>query len=52
MQRDHYLPLKVIRAHLEAIGRHRLKGNIPVGMIFYASLRVGRTVERIRRASA
>lgn len=39
-------------AGLEAIGRHRLKGNIPVGRIFYASLRVGRTVERFRRASA
>ena len=42
----------IASAGLEAIGRHRLKGNIPVGKIFYASLRVGRTVERFRRASA
>ena len=37
-------------AGLEAIGRHRLAGQIPVGRIFYASLRVGRTVAQIRRA--
>jgi len=35
-------------AGLEAIGRHRLKGGIAVGQIFYASLAVGRTVARIR----
>jgi sulfatase maturation enzyme AslB (radical SAM superfamily) len=38
-------------AGLEAIGRHRLKGAIPVGKIFYASLKVGRTVERLRNAT-
>ena len=38
-------------AGLEAIGRHRLKGGVPVGRIFYASLQVGRTVERIRNAT-
>jgi sulfatase maturation enzyme AslB (radical SAM superfamily) len=39
-------------AGLEAIGRHRLTGTIPVGRVFYASLRVGRTVGRFRRAVA
>ena len=31
----------IASAGLEAIGRHRLKGGLPVGKIFYASLRVG-----------
>jgi sulfatase maturation enzyme AslB (radical SAM superfamily) len=35
-------------AGLEAVGRHKLKGGIPVGQIFYASLRVGRAVKRLR----
>ena len=39
-------------AGLEAIGRHRLGGSLRVGKIFYASLAVGRTVERVRRAVA
>ena len=39
-------------AGLEAIARHRLKGGIPVGKIFYASLKVGNTMERLRRASS
>ena len=38
----------IASAGLEAIGRHRLKGNIPVGKIFYASLKVGQTVARLR----
>jgi sulfatase maturation enzyme AslB (radical SAM superfamily) len=38
-------------AGLEAIGRHRLSGGIPVGKIFYASLKVGATVERVRNAT-
>jgi sulfatase maturation enzyme AslB (radical SAM superfamily) len=42
----------IASAGLEAIGRHRLKGRLSVGRIFYASLRIGQTVERIRRASA
>jgi sulfatase maturation enzyme AslB (radical SAM superfamily) len=37
-------------AGLEAIGRHRLPGGIPVGRIFYASLRVGRAAARVRSA--
>jgi MoaA/NifB/PqqE/SkfB family radical SAM enzyme len=37
-------------AGLEAIGRHRLKGGIPVGKIFYASVRVGHAAARIRSA--
>jgi len=37
-------------AGLEAIGRHRLKGGIPVGRIFYASLHVGNAAARIRSA--
>jgi sulfatase maturation enzyme AslB (radical SAM superfamily) len=35
-------------AGLEALGRHRLRGGIPVGRIFYASTRIGRTVARLR----
>lgn len=35
-------------AGLEAIGRHKLRGGIQVASIFYASLRVGRAVERVR----
>jgi MoaA/NifB/PqqE/SkfB family radical SAM enzyme len=42
----------IASAGLEAIGRHRLKGGIPVGKIFYASLAVGRTVARVRRIIA
>jgi hypothetical protein len=37
-------------AALEAIGRHRLKGGIPVGRVFYASLKVGRAVSKLRGA--
>jgi sulfatase maturation enzyme AslB (radical SAM superfamily) len=39
----------IASAGLEAIGRHRLRGGIPVGKIFYASLKVGQTVERFRK---
>jgi MoaA/NifB/PqqE/SkfB family radical SAM enzyme len=38
-------------AGLEAIGRHRLGGGIPVGRIFYASTRIGRTVARLRSSA-
>jgi sulfatase maturation enzyme AslB (radical SAM superfamily) len=38
----------IASAGLEAIGRHRLKGGIPVGRIFYASLKVGQAVARAR----
>jgi MoaA/NifB/PqqE/SkfB family radical SAM enzyme len=38
-------------AGLEAVGRHKLRGGIPVGKIFYASMHVGRAVERMRAAS-
>jgi sulfatase maturation enzyme AslB (radical SAM superfamily) len=41
----------IASAGLEAIGRHRLKGGIPVGRIFYASLKVGRTVAKVRNAT-
>lgn len=41
----------IASAGLEAIGRHRLKGGIPVGKIFYASLAVGRTVAKVRGAA-
>ena len=41
----------IASAGLEAIGRHRIVGDmIPVGRIFYASLKVGRTVDRMRKA--
>ena len=38
-------------AGLEAIGRHRLQGGIPVGRIFHASTRVGRAVARLRSSA-
>ena len=38
-------------AGLEAIGRHRLGGGIPVGKIFYASTRIGQTVARLRSSA-
>lgn len=38
-------------AGLEAIGRHRLQGGIPVGRIFHASTRIGRTVARLRSSA-
>jgi MoaA/NifB/PqqE/SkfB family radical SAM enzyme len=41
----------IASAGLEAIGRHRLAGRIPVGRIFYASLQVGRMVERLRQGA-
>jgi hypothetical protein len=41
----------IASAGLEAIARHRLKGGVPVGRIFYASLRVGRAVAKIRNAT-
>jgi sulfatase maturation enzyme AslB (radical SAM superfamily) len=39
----------IASAGLEAIGRHKLKGGIPVGKIFYASMKIGQTVARFRR---
>ena len=39
-------------AGLEAISRHRLKGGLEVGKIFYASLSVGKAVERLRKAGS
>jgi sulfatase maturation enzyme AslB (radical SAM superfamily) len=41
----------IASAGLEAIGRHRLKGGIPVGKIFYASLKVGKAVQKLREAT-
>jgi sulfatase maturation enzyme AslB (radical SAM superfamily) len=41
----------IASAGLEAIGRHRLKGGIQVGRIFYASLHVGRAVARLRTSA-
>jgi sulfatase maturation enzyme AslB (radical SAM superfamily) len=38
-------------AGLEAIGRHRLRGGLPVGKIFYASLKVGKAVQKLRDAT-
>jgi MoaA/NifB/PqqE/SkfB family radical SAM enzyme len=38
----------IASAGLEAIGRHRLWGFIPVGQIFYGSVRIGNAVERLR----
>ncbi len=39
----------IASAGMEAIGRHKLSGGIPVGRIFSASLRVGRAVARVRQ---
>ena len=39
----------IASAGLEAIARHTLPGNIRVGRIFYASLKVGRAVNRARQ---
>ncbi len=41
----------IASAGLEAIGRHRLTGGIPVGRVFYASVKVGRTVAKFRAAA-
>jgi len=41
----------IASAGLEAIGRHRLRGGIQVGRIFYASLRVGRAVAKLRSSA-
>jgi len=40
----------IASAGLEAIGRHRLKGGLPVGRIFYASVKVGHAVAAFRGA--
>lgn len=42
----------IATAGLEAIGRHRLTGGLPIGKIFYASLKVGAAAERLRNAVA
>jgi sulfatase maturation enzyme AslB (radical SAM superfamily) len=41
----------IASAGLEAIGRHRLRGGIPVGKIFYASLKVGKAVRKLREGT-
>src|SRR3954466_1295294 len=41
----------IASAGLEAIARHKLKGTIPIGAIFYVSLKLGNTMERLRKAS-
>jgi MoaA/NifB/PqqE/SkfB family radical SAM enzyme len=41
----------IASAGLEAIGRHRLRGGVPVGRIFYASLKVGKAVGKLRSAT-
>jgi sulfatase maturation enzyme AslB (radical SAM superfamily) len=41
----------IASAGLEAIGRHRLKGGIPVGRIFYASMKVGQAVAKFRNGA-
>jgi MoaA/NifB/PqqE/SkfB family radical SAM enzyme len=42
----------IASAGLKAVARHRLPGGLRVGAIFDASLRVGRTVRRIRPGTA
>ncbi len=41
----------IASAGLEAIGRHHLWGFIPVGQIFYGSVRVGQAVGKVRHAA-
>ena len=41
----------IASAGLEALGRHQLRVGIPIGRIFYASTRVGRTVARLRSSA-
>jgi sulfatase maturation enzyme AslB (radical SAM superfamily) len=41
----------IASAGLEAIGRHRLKGGLPVGRIFYASMRIGQRIGKFRAAT-
>ena len=41
----------IASAGLEAIGRHRLWGFIPVGEIFTRSLRVGQEIRKVRRVA-
>jgi len=41
----------IASAGLEAIGRHRLWGFVPVGQIFYGSLRLGKAAKRMRAAA-
>lgn len=42
----------IASAGLEAIGRHKVKGFIPVGRIFTASLRIGQAVRAVRGLAA
>jgi MoaA/NifB/PqqE/SkfB family radical SAM enzyme len=38
----------IASAGLEAIGRHKLTGGVPIGKIFYASLAIGRAAAKLR----
>jgi hypothetical protein len=42
----------IASAGLEAVARHKLPGRIPVGVIYWSSLRVGKWVGRGRAAMA
>jgi hypothetical protein len=42
----------IASAGLEAVARHKLPGRIPVGAIYWSSLRVGKWVSRGRAAMA
>lgn len=42
----------IASAGLEAIGRHKLRGGIRVGRIFYASLHAGTVIKKVRDAAA
>lgn len=41
----------IASAGLEAIGRHRLWGFVPVGQIFYGSVHVGQAVRKLKRTA-
>ena len=40
----------IASAGLEAIGRHKLGGLVPVGQIFHGSVKIGRVSERLRQS--
>ncbi len=39
----------IASAGLEAIGRHRIQGVIPLSQLFHGSIAIGQTVARLRR---
>jgi hypothetical protein len=42
----------IASAGLGAVGRHKLPGGVPVGAVFGGSLRIGRTVRKLRERAS